>query len=81
MSHGNNVEFMDLFDWEKESDRHYYKLIATEQEWEEFEQSAKPTIVKYETSIKPPKVPRASKKILQLRSYLSSKVNRAKGRP
>lgn len=41
MSH--TINFEDLFDWEVESDRHYYKMIANHQEWEEFEKEVKPT--------------------------------------
>jgi len=78
MSNGN-IEFMDLFDWEKESDRHYYKLIANQQEWEEFE-NTKPTLVKHETKSESPKVRGAFKKVLQLRSRILAQTNRTKGR-
>lgn len=81
MSNGHSLEFEDLFDWEKESDRHYYKLLCNEKEWEEFEEKViKPTLVKHETKSKPPKVRGTVKKVLQLRSRVLAQINRTRSR-
>lgn len=46
--------FEDLFDWEKESDRHYYALLDNQmkEEWEQYEQQAAEIKVKKPKKLK-----------------------------
>jgi hypothetical protein len=80
---GHSVEFLDFFDWEKENDNQYYKLLAAHQEWEEasVEEIVEPIIIRHEVEHpKSREVRKPYKERLQSRSYLFAKTTRAKGR-
>ena len=73
------LNFVDLFDLEKESDRDYIFMLEREldieksyQEWIE-KQPAK--IIFNENHIRKSSFPRTIKKILQLRSHLFTEIN------
>ena len=78
----HSIEFEDLFDWELESDRHYYSMLQAYHNEEEFEQNTKPVkiIVEHESNNESRKVRKYPKTGIRARLSLSIKALRAKGR-
>jgi len=74
------IEFEDLFDWEKESDLHYYMMMMNHENVEEREISVKPIIINHEVNPESRKVRRSVKEKLLLRSHLLTKALRTKSR-
>lgn len=75
-----SIEFEDLFDWEVESDRHYWAMVCHNENIEERENFVSPIIIKDETNISTRKVRKSVREKLLIRSHLLAKAVRTKSR-
>lgn len=68
MSVSRTTDFLEMFDWEKESALHYYSMMEKEHyEYEMRRQPAKIILKKNENKLKCKSFPRTCKRILHLR--------------